>query len=95
MQEVSMAETTTITVRIPAATKAKLDRLAEATRRSRSFLAAEALDSYAQSELAIVEGILRGLDDARQGNVVPHEQAMIELRTRVARASQKVKKRSA
>lgn len=74
-----MAETTTITVRIPVETKKKLDRLAELTQRSRSYLAEEALDIYTRYELEIVEGIVKGLEDVEAGRVVPHEQAMAEI----------------
>ena len=90
-----MAETTTITVRIPVETRDKLDKLAEATRRSRSFLAAEALVGYADSELATVSAILRGMEDAKAGRGIPHEQAMAQLHERIERVAQKSKKRSA
>jgi len=63
-----MAETTTITVRIPIALKDKLDRLADVTKRSRSFLAAEALDTYTRNELEIVEGILEGMAEVDAGH---------------------------
>ncbi len=41
-----MAETTTITVRLAGEVKDKLDKLARSTRRSRSFLAAEAIEDF-------------------------------------------------
>lgn len=69
-----MAETTTITVRIPLELKAKLDRLAVVTDRSRSFLALEALESYLQYELEIVDGILEGIADADAGRVTSSDE---------------------
>jgi len=90
-----MAETTTITVRVPMEIRDKLDRLAEATRRTRSFHAAEALTDYANSELEIVESIMKGLEDARAGRGTPHKQAMAELRSRVRKVAPKATKRSA
>lgn len=42
---------TTLTVRLPSETRDKLDRLADMTQRSKSFLAAKALDAYAEREL--------------------------------------------
>jgi len=75
-----MAATTTITVRIPEETKAKLERIAEASQRSISYLAAEAIDAYVKIELPIIEGILRGLDDIEAGRVVPHEQVVAETK---------------
>lgn len=88
-----MAEpTTTITVRIPVAVREKLDRLAEITRRSRSFHAAEALARYTDEELEIVEGILEGIADVEAGRVVPHEQVVAELREIVETARRKRRK---
>lgn len=90
-----MAETTTITIRIPAELRDKLDRVAEVTKRSRSYVAADALAEYADNELRIVEGIMRGLADAKAGRVIPHDEAMAQLRQRVTKAAAKAKKRSA
>jgi predicted transcriptional regulator len=90
-----MAETTTMTIRVPLDLKAKLDRLAGLTRRSRSYLAAEALEIYARNELEIVEGILQGLADVEAGRVVPHEQVAAELRAIIAKAKRKAKRRVA
>ncbi|MDP1730732.1 MAG: ribbon-helix-helix protein, CopG family, partial [Devosia sp.] len=44
MRETAVTDTTTITIRVPVEIKQKLDRLAEATKRSRSYLAADALE---------------------------------------------------
>lgn len=74
-----MAETTTITVRVPLALRDELDRLAKLTQRSRSFLAAEALELYARYELEIVEGILEGIADADAGRVFTTEQMREEM----------------
>ena len=41
-----MVETTTITVRLASEVKDKLDKLARSTRRSRSFLAAKAIEDF-------------------------------------------------
>ena len=70
---------TTMTIRVSADLKEKLDRLAADTRRSRSFLAAEAVSAYVARELAIVEGIKQGLEDVRHGRTVAHDEAMSEL----------------
>lgn len=70
---------TTMTIRLNSDLKDKLDRLARATRRSRSFLAVEAISAYVDRELPIVEGIQRGLADVRAGRTVPHEQVVAEI----------------
>ncbi|WP_439631545.1 CopG family ribbon-helix-helix protein [Shinella sp.] len=70
---------TTMTIRVSADLKEKLDRLATDTRRSRSFLAAEAVSAYVARELAIVDGVNQGLEDVRSGRTVSHEDAMSDL----------------
>ena len=69
-----------MTIRLDPQLKAKLGRLADGTRRSRSFLAAEAVETYVDRELAIIEGIERGLADVEAGRTVSHEDAMTSLR---------------
>lgn len=76
----------TMTIRLPAEVKEKLEHLAAATRRSRSFLAAEAVTAYVEHELQIVESLQQGLADVEAGRVVPHEQVMAEGRQIIAGA---------
>ena len=78
--ESDVMTTTTMTIRLDPQLKAKLGRLAEGTRRSRSFLAAEAVETYVDRELAIIEGIERGLADVETGRTVSHEDAMASVR---------------
>jgi predicted transcriptional regulator len=75
-----MPASTTMTIRLDPQLKAKLGRLADGTRRSRSFLAAEAVEAYVDHELAIIDGIERGLADAKAGRTVSHEDAMASVR---------------
>ena len=74
------AESTTLTVRLPAKRKDQLGELARRTRRSKSFLAADAIADYLARELAIVETIERGRADVRAGRHHAHEQVMDEAR---------------
>ncbi len=73
-----------MTIRLPVSIKDKLDRLADGTRRSRSFLAAEAVTAYVEQELAIIEGIERARVEIDAGNSIPHEQAMDQLDAAIA-----------
>jgi len=75
----------TVTVRLSPETKARLEELAQQTRRTKSFLAGEAITDYVDRELAIVEAIERGLADVEAGRVTPHEEAMRRLRATVER----------
>ena len=67
---------TTMTIRVPLEVRDKLDRISKATRRSRSFLSADAVTAYVERELEVIEGIQRGLADVAAGRVVPHDEAM-------------------
>jgi predicted transcriptional regulator len=84
--------TSTMTIRVSTTVKEKLERLAHDTRRSKSFLAAEAVSAYVERELEIIEGIQRGLADVEAGRVVPHAQVMAEARQIIADAKKSRRK---
>ncbi len=77
---------TTLTVRLPAELKDRLGELAERTRRTKSFLAWEAINGYVERELEIVAGIERGLDDMKAGRVVPHEDVVADIDATIKKA---------
>lgn len=54
LSEVHEMTSTTVTIRVDPEVKDKLDRLARDTRRSRSYLAAEAVAAYVDRELEII-----------------------------------------
>lgn len=81
-----MSDTTVLSVRLPTAVKDRLDRLAEGTSRSKSYLAAEAIEAFVERELAIIEGIREGMADVAAGRVVPHETVMADLERIIAEA---------
>lgn len=82
-----MAATETMTIRLDARLKAKLGKLAEGTRRSRSFLAAEAVENYVDRELAVLDGIERGLLDVKAGRTISHDDAMASIQDVITRAA--------
>ncbi|OHC63433.1 MAG: CopG family transcriptional regulator [Rhodocyclales bacterium GWA2_65_19] len=57
-------ETTTLTLRVPATVKEQLDRLAEATHRSKSYLAGEAIRQYLELEVWQIGEIQQALKEA-------------------------------
>ena len=69
-----MASTATFTVRVPADLKKRIDQLAEASDRSRSWLTADALRHYVEDQQWQLAEIDAGLHDADAGRVVPHEE---------------------
>jgi predicted transcriptional regulator len=79
-------ESTTLTVRLTPELKERLGELAARTRRTRSFLAGEAIAGYVEHELEIIAGIERGVEDMKAGRVVPHDEAMARLRQTIRKA---------
>jgi RHH-type transcriptional regulator, rel operon repressor / antitoxin RelB len=64
----------TFTVRVDAAAKKRLERLAKNTGRSRSFLAAEAINAYLDVNEWQVAGIKRAIASLDRGEGIPHEE---------------------
>jgi RHH-type transcriptional regulator, rel operon repressor / antitoxin RelB len=69
-----MAETATLTVRLPTEIEARLDRLARTTSVSKSKLAADAITAYLDEQEQQLEQIRGGLADAEAGRVAPDEE---------------------
>jgi predicted transcriptional regulator len=70
---IEVMRSTTFTVRVDAAAKKRLERLAKSTGRSRSFLAAEAIHEYLDVNEWQVAGIKRAIASLDRGEGVPHE----------------------
>jgi predicted transcriptional regulator len=79
-----MPASATLTIRLTPEAKERLTRLAAATHRTRSFLAAEAISRFVEREAEIIEGVERGLADMRTGRVAPHDEAMARLEATIA-----------
>lgn len=75
-----MADSTTLTVRLDSRLKKKLDKLASSTKRSKSFLAAEAIANFVELNEWQIKAIKAGIKDADEGRLVEHEkvQAWVE-----------------
>jgi RHH-type rel operon transcriptional repressor/antitoxin RelB len=76
-----MGNTTTVTVRVPAGLKSRLDKLADATARSRSWVAARALEVYVEDQEWQLATIRKGKKDVQAERVVSHEDASRWLRS--------------
>src|SRR3974377_202641 len=66
--------TTTFTVRVSSTAKKRLERLAKSTGRSRSFLAAEAINEYLDVNEWQVAGIKRAIASVDRGAQVSHKE---------------------
>jgi RHH-type transcriptional regulator, rel operon repressor / antitoxin RelB len=65
---------TTFTVRVEAEVKKRLEKLAKSTGRTRSFLAAEALNEYLDVNEWQVAGVKRAVVSLDRGEGVPHQE---------------------
>lgn len=70
-----MTTTETITIRLDAADKVRLAQLAQETKRSKSFLAAQAIHAYVEQEAEIIAHIQAGLADMRAGRLISNAAA--------------------
>lgn len=62
-----------MTVRVDRRTRDRLERLSRATARSRSFLAAEAIDAYLDRNEWQIQATTEGLADANADRLVEHD----------------------
>jgi RHH-type rel operon transcriptional repressor/antitoxin RelB len=67
-------QTTTLTLRVPVEVKDQLDKLADATHRSKSFLAGEAIRQYLALEAWQIGEIQRALQEADAGDFATEEE---------------------
>jgi RHH-type transcriptional regulator, rel operon repressor / antitoxin RelB len=75
-----MTESKVLTLRLDPKLRKKLDRLAEATQRSRAFLAAEAVREYVALNEWQIEEIKRGLREAEQGDFATDKEVQQSLK---------------
>ena len=68
-----MADSTTLTVRLPVQLRDKLDGLAEATARSKSWLAADAIRAYVELQEWQIKEIEAGIREATAGDFATDE----------------------
>lgn len=82
---------TTFTIRVDSAVKKRLDRLAKSTGRSRSFLAAEAIDEYLGVNEWQIEGVKKAMASLDRGKEVPHEEVVAIVGSRSTNEKRRTK----
>jgi predicted transcriptional regulator len=80
----SVAGTTVVTARLDPALKAKLEALSRATKRSKSYLAAEAIAAYIELNEWQIAEIKAGIAELDRGDVLSEEE-VDELYKRLSR----------
>jgi RHH-type transcriptional regulator, rel operon repressor / antitoxin RelB len=86
---------TTVSVRIDPAVKKRLEKLAKSTGRSRSFLAAEAINEYLDLNEWQVAGIEKAVASLDRGEGVSHERVKEWVSSWGSKKERPVSKRSA
>jgi predicted transcriptional regulator len=69
-----MSSQRTISFRIDAEKVAKLDSIAKAMDRDRSYLLNEAVESYLNEQQRFIAMVKEGLEDVRAGRTISHEE---------------------
>lgn len=67
-----------LSLRIAASTKKRIEALAQATRRTKSFVVEEAINQYLELNEWQISSIKRGLEDVKAGRVISHEDLLRE-----------------
>lgn len=76
---------TTITVRVPQAIKDRLEAIGSTYRRSKSFLALEAIQRYVESEEEYIEGIKEARAEIKAGLTFTNDEVFASIDTIIAR----------
>ena len=69
-----MAQSTTMTIRLESEIKSRLDKLSAATRRSKSFLAAEAVREFVEVNEWQIEEVRMAVKEADAGDFASDEE---------------------
>jgi len=85
--EVPMLKATSVTVRVKPTTKTRLEALAHATRRSKSYVIEEALEQYLDLNEWQIDGIAQALTEADRPDAVfvDHDEVLAKWEAKVAR----------
>ncbi|HEX5340046.1 MAG TPA: CopG family ribbon-helix-helix protein [Gammaproteobacteria bacterium] len=75
-----MAATTLISVRVPKDVAKRLANLADATDRSKSYIAGQAIEEFLTLQEWQVKAIREGIAEADAGKLLPHNEAVKRLK---------------
>ena len=68
-------------INLDEATRERLDRVARAYDRKRSWIITRAVQEYLDREEAFVRAVEAGIEAADRGELIPHEEVMAEMDT--------------
>lgn len=73
-----------LTVRLDSETKEKLEKIAKATARTKSYIASEAIREYINLNEWQIQAIKKGIDQAEKGQVIPHKKIKTKWEKKLA-----------
>jgi RHH-type rel operon transcriptional repressor/antitoxin RelB len=79
-----MIRTTSVNLRIQPTTKERLEHLARATKRSKSYLVEAAIENYLDLNEWQMKEIEQGLKEAEEGRLTPHADVLAHWEAKVA-----------
>jgi predicted transcriptional regulator len=85
-------KTNTATTRVSGALSKKLDYYAKIADRTRSWVIEDILKRYIDDEIAFVEAVNIGIESANRGDLLPHDEAMKEVREFIAKKKQEMRR---
>ncbi len=71
-----MSQSTTMTIRLEAEMKSRLDKLSAATHRSKSFLAAEAVREFIETNEWQIEEVEKAVKEADAGDFASNQEVL-------------------
>jgi predicted transcriptional regulator len=77
-----MSKSAVLTTRVDEETLALVDKVAQATGRSRAWIAAQAIREVAEREAEFLAFVQEGIDAADRGELMPHEDVFERLKAR-------------
>lgn len=77
-----MSKSSVLTTRIDEETLALVDKVAQATGRSRAWIAAQAIREVAEREAKFLAFVQEGIDAADRGELIPHDEVFERLKAR-------------
>jgi predicted transcriptional regulator len=82
-----MEQTSTMTIRLPETIKNKLEDLAQATERSKAYLAAKAIEEFVATQEWQIQAIQAAVKEANspQARFIEHEVVVKKIKARMAR----------
>lgn len=87
-----MQQTSTMTIRLPKTIKDKLEHLAEATERSKAYLAAKAIKEFVATQEWQIQAIQEAVKEADSPHAIFFEHEAVEKKMQARMARRKGKK---